>query len=196
MSNFTYEQRYANTPSELPHEAVTALENRDRELEQYLYGAARTWPLTVYADADGTPYDISSLFTVRGTRWERLRGRFVVASFVIERTAADPGGLTNSLALGVSIPDDAPPAAPVVGYNAPVGGNATIHRWQFAVLTLFAAGAWYAIDQRAVTGHWLVPFNRPSDIAGPATGGSGAMQVSDTKFSTNDVLVGTLMWRT
>lgn len=185
MSNFTYDQRWANLPSELPPDVVTALENRDRELEQYLYGDPRTWAAQVWAFSS-IPPTVMAHYTTLSARWERLRGRFCVAS-VIAQKMSNPGGAT---VLAVDLPPDAPPPSPLPGQDkVPAGGSlqryeATISPPVPAVNGVFVP--WYAQDYTATTGRWLVPFVVP---------GGALLNDSMVSFANSDLLCATILWR-
>lgn len=185
MSNFTYADRWPAIARGLDAPTVTALENRDRELEQYLYGPPRVWPVQIWADALTTPVLAQSNFLINDARWERLRGRFCVASVVCRKVVSTITGV-----LGIALPAEAPPATPIAGLDfAPVGGQA----FRLRPASPAAPGSDYVgmriVDQRATTGAWLATFA----LANPTN--HAQLLVEDLHAADDDVLVATFMWR-
>lgn len=184
MSNFTYTERWPAIGADLPPEVVTALENRDRELEQYLYGETRAWVPQVWAFT--VPPTVATHYTLIAARWERMRGRFCVGS-VIAQKVSNPGGST---VLAVDLPVDAPPAPPLAGQDkVPVGG--AMQRYEPTLtppvpVTNGLFVPWYAQDNTATVGRWLVPFIIP---------GGAIFNDSMVSAANGDLLCATILWR-
>jgi hypothetical protein len=186
VSNFSYADRWPAIAQGLDPATVTSLEERDRELEQYLYGAPRVWPVTIWADALTTPVLAQSNFLVNAARWERLRGRFCTASVVCRKLVSTITGV-----LGIALPAEAPPGSPIAGQTqVPIGGQAFRLRPASPAAVASDYIGLRIVDQRATTGLWLAVFAHvPSD-------GGGQLKVEDLSAANNDVLVATFMWRT
>jgi hypothetical protein len=185
VSNFQYTDRWPTIGHGLDPAAVTALESRDRELEQYLYAPPRDWSPTLWADALTTPVDVTSGWTIAAARWERLRGRFCVASVVARRTGAAAPGI-----LGIALPEQAAPAPALPGIlQVPVGGTAIRMRYADPLPPSREFVALRAYDQRATCGHWLAVYAASSGSGNPQ------MQVGDFSSAQLDVLVTTFQWR-
>jgi hypothetical protein len=180
VSNFSYTDRWPAIGQGLDPATVTSLETHDRELEQYLYAPPRVWAPTIWSRAKTTPVEATSGFAVGPGRWERLRGRFCVASVVAVRTT---GSFTGSV--GIALPDVASPAPVLPGITkAPAGGFAAV--LPSGSTAVAPGGPTHlavpigVLDQRALTGQWIVVFNM--DFASLSGGG--------------DVFTATFLWRT
>lgn len=187
MSNFSYADRWPAIAQGLDPQVVTNLEAHDRELEQYLYAPPRVWVPQIFGDALNTPVNATAGFDVVGARWERLRGRFCVASVV----ARALGGAGTGGILGIALPDEAPPAPAIPGIpNVPIGGIGMRMRYANTLPPSKECIALRAYDQRASGAGWLVVYSAPTGISHPQ------FTVGDLDPTQKDVFVTTFGWRT
>lgn len=124
---FSYSARWWQLGPIAPDNTLTLLEDRDRELEQFLDAPARTMGGRLFmAQAPWT--DVTADIGDLRVRWEYQRGQWVAleaqgrgtGQFV--GTTAGLGAFTTS---ALVLPPEAPPVAPAFGRSAALGSAAT-----------------------------------------------------------------------
>lgn len=139
---FAYSARWWQLGPVAPVATITHLEERDRELEQYLDAPAQVIAAPQLIQTTSPFTDVTASVTSLTVRWERQRGQWV--SF--EAQALGSTGVPT----GVVLPVEAPPLAPAVGRGAIIGSTATASAAAL-VSPLFVNGLWVL---PVTTGTW------------------------------------------
>jgi hypothetical protein len=143
---FSYSSRWWQFPQIAPETAITRLEERDRELEQYLDAPAQVYAPRIIATT--SPFaDQTGLVSNLTARWERQRGQWVC----FEAQGTGGPGLSG---YAITLPPEAAPLAAPVGRLACIGSAASAlttglvsprfvnNQW---VIPALLGGAWWSV---------------------------------------------------
>jgi hypothetical protein len=133
---FAYSSRWFQLGPVAPVETITHLEERDRELEQYLDAPAQVVAVPRLIQTTSPFTDVTASVSSLTARWERQRGQWV--SFEAQ------GLGSTGVPTGVVLPLEVPPLAPGLGRGAVIGSAGT-------------ASAAALVSPLLVNSQWVLP---------------------------------------